>query len=178
MKIKYIVGDATNPQGPGNKIIAHICNDLGKWGKGFVLALSKKWKEPEQAYRDWYSAKEGSNAAYYYGKFELGAVQFVEINHFTQVANIIGQRGVKTGSNGVPVKYDAIKEGLQKIKKHIEENMGINGASIHMPRIGCGLAGGRWEEIFNIMKEVFENSDIEINVYTLAGEAGNYDNLI
>ena len=31
--------------------IAHICNDAGGWGRGFVLSLSAHWSEPEQAYR-------------------------------------------------------------------------------------------------------------------------------
>jgi len=34
MDIKYIKGDATNPAGEGNKLIVHICNDIGGWGKG------------------------------------------------------------------------------------------------------------------------------------------------
>ena len=28
--IKYIKGDATQPQAKGNKIIAHVCNDEGE----------------------------------------------------------------------------------------------------------------------------------------------------
>lgn len=40
--IHYVTGDATEPIGEGEKIIAHICNDQGGWGAGFVLALSKK----------------------------------------------------------------------------------------------------------------------------------------
>ena len=51
MNIQYVKGDATTPQGDGHKIIVHVCNDLGKWGKGFVLAISKRWKEPEATYR-------------------------------------------------------------------------------------------------------------------------------
>lgn len=43
--IQYLKGDATNPQVEGNKIITHICNDIGGWGKGFVLAISKRWKK-------------------------------------------------------------------------------------------------------------------------------------
>lgn len=41
-QIIYLKGDATNPIAKGNKIIAHICNDAGGWGKGFVLAISRK----------------------------------------------------------------------------------------------------------------------------------------
>jgi len=51
MKIEYVKGDATAPTGDGQKIIVHVCNDLGKWGKGFVLAISRRWKTPEKAYR-------------------------------------------------------------------------------------------------------------------------------
>ena len=39
--IKYIIGDATAPKMDGTKIICHVCNVIGGWGKGFVLALSK-----------------------------------------------------------------------------------------------------------------------------------------
>lgn len=65
MEILYIKGDATAPIGSGVKVITHICNDIGGWGKGFVLALSKKWKMPEEAYRQWYKSQE---------EFTLGAV--------------------------------------------------------------------------------------------------------
>ncbi|MBV9509840.1 MAG: Appr-1-p processing protein, partial [Caulobacteraceae bacterium] len=58
MAITYLKGDATQPTGKGNKIIAHICNDLGGWGKGFVLALSKRWPQPEAAFRQWYRDRE------------------------------------------------------------------------------------------------------------------------
>ena len=37
--LRIIKGDATAPQGSGTKIIAHVCNDQGGWGKGFVLAV-------------------------------------------------------------------------------------------------------------------------------------------
>ncbi|HJK89231.1 MAG TPA: hypothetical protein RMH85_21120 [Polyangiaceae bacterium LLY-WYZ-15_(1-7)] len=54
MDIDYVVGDATRPGGDGPKIIVHVCNDVGGWGRGFVTALSKRWAAPEEAYRAWY----------------------------------------------------------------------------------------------------------------------------
>ena len=74
--ITYLKGDATCPQTKGTKIICHICNDIGGWGKGFVLAISKRWKEPEAEYRKW-------NAAGKKGGFVLGAVQFVQVEDWT-----------------------------------------------------------------------------------------------
>lgn len=29
--IQYVIGDATNPLASGQKIIADVCNDIGKW---------------------------------------------------------------------------------------------------------------------------------------------------
>lgn len=46
MEINYTTGDATQPTGAGPKIIVHICNDIGGWGRGFVVAISNRWSTP------------------------------------------------------------------------------------------------------------------------------------
>ena len=59
-EITFVRGDATTPSGKGPKIIAHVCNDIGGWGKGFVLALSRRWPEPERAYRAWHRDRKST----------------------------------------------------------------------------------------------------------------------
>ena len=39
MKTNHVIGDATQPLGDGPEIIVHVCNDIGGWGRGFVVAL-------------------------------------------------------------------------------------------------------------------------------------------
>ncbi|MDR1322668.1 MAG: macro domain-containing protein [Gracilibacteraceae bacterium] len=151
-KIVYINGDATSPQSKGVKIIAHICNDIGGWGKGFVLAISKKWSEPEKRYRAWYNSKEN---------FTLGEVQFVQAEQYIYVANMIGQKGIKTGSQGPPIRYEAVEACLIKVAQKAAE---LN-ASVHMPRIGCGLAGGRWEKIEPLVGRALIEKGVEVFVY-------------
>jgi O-acetyl-ADP-ribose deacetylase (regulator of RNase III) len=151
--IIYIKGDATNPVAIGNKIIVHICNDIGGWGKGFVMALSKKWKAPEKQYRDWFASKDN---------FSLGQVQFVRVEEDLWVANVIGQHKINKDENGnAPIRYEAIKEALFKVTSFAIQNE----ATIHMPRIGCGLAGGKWEVIEPIIQETISKKDIEVIVY-------------
>ena len=153
MGIKYLTGDATQPIGQGNKIIVHVCNDVGGWGKGFVLAISKKWKDPEIKYREW--AKSGQN-------FELGQVQFVQVEPTIWIANMIGQRDVKKGKDGTPpVRYDAIKQGLGTVGVFAREI----GASVHMPRIGCGLAGGTWDQIEPVLTHTLTRVGVDTVVY-------------
>jgi hypothetical protein len=51
-RISYLKGDATQPRGGGNRVIAHVRNDLGGWRKGFAMAITKRWRASESAYRD------------------------------------------------------------------------------------------------------------------------------
>lgn len=111
-------------------MIAHVCNERGGWGNGFVLALSRCWPQPEAAYRAWYRTRASND-------FTLGAVQPVQVETYLWVANMIGQHGTRTGSHGPPVHYDAIDTALAALADHALDLK----ASVHMPRIGCGLAG-------------------------------------
>jgi O-acetyl-ADP-ribose deacetylase (regulator of RNase III) len=154
-RINYILGDATAPSVPGNKIIVHICNDLGAWGKGFVLALSRRWKEPEARYREWWASGEN---------FSLGEVQFVAVEKDIHVANLIGQKGMGRDERGeAPIRYAAVGAGLEKVGVFAA---GL-GASVHMPRIGCGLAGGSWDEIEPLIQASLCAGDMEVYVYDL-----------
>ncbi|MCC9072623.1 macro domain-containing protein [Flavobacterium sp. F-65] len=151
--IKYIKGDATSPDSEERKIIVHICNDIGGWGKGFVMAISKKWKKPENQYREWFKSKNN---------FELGKVQFVQVEEDFWVANLIGQHKINKDENGnAPIRYDAIEKGLKEVASFANENK----ASIHMPRIGCGLAGGKWENIEPIILKTLSHNDVQVTVY-------------
>lgn len=153
-EITYLKGDATVPQAAGVKIIAHICNDIGGWGKGFVMAVSGRWKAPELAYRKWHRERSSND-------FGLGSIQLIQAEQYIYVANMVGQKGIKTGSNGVPVRYDAIGQCLEKLVQHATD---LN-ASVHMPRIGCGLAGGTWNKIEPLITENLARHNIAVYVY-------------
>lgn len=152
-EILYIKGDATEPVGEGNKIITHINNDIGGWGKGFVKAISRRWKKPENEYRKWYRSKQ---------KFKLGEVQFVQVEDDLWVANMIAQRDIKRGKSGVPpIREEALSECLEKVKYFAV----ANNCSVHMPRIGCGLAGGKWKNIAPRIEAELVAHDIAVTVY-------------
>lgn len=150
--IHYLKGDATAPQAKGPKILAHVCNSIGGWGSGFVLAVSKRWSEPEKSYRKWY--RTGSD-------FGLGVVQFVQVKPDLWVANMIGQEGVGWGSKGPPIRYKALEECLVKVAEKAKEL----GASVHAPRIGCALAGGRWSLVEPIIKSTLCDKGIPVHIY-------------
>lgn len=156
-EIRYVVGDAAAPSGDDTKIIVHVCNDTGGWGAGFVLALSDRWKAPERSYRAWHKGGEPAG-------FRLGAVQFVAVEPSVLVANLIGQHGIKRSPKGIaPVRYEAIREGLDAVA----ERALAERASVHMPRIGCGLAGGSWDVVGPMINEALCAKGVAVIVYDL-----------
>jgi hypothetical protein len=75
---------------------------------------------------------------------------------------MIGQRNIKTASNGIPpVRYEAIAAALAKVADFA---IGKN-ATVHMPRIGCGLAGGTWDKMEPIIEAALINRNIPVTVY-------------
>ncbi len=153
--ITYLTGDATAPVGTGTKIIAHVCNDIGRWGKGFVLAISKRWPAPERAFK----------SAFVHGKgLALGQVQFVPAAPGIIVANMVGQHKIATRHDKAsepPIRYPALEDCLASLAEYaLEQN-----ASVHMPRIGCGLAGGRWELIEPLIETHLCRVGISVCIY-------------
>lgn len=170
--IKYVKGDATDPQGDGNKMIIHCCNDAGGWGRGFVLALSKKWDRPEREYRRWAAGEPSvfSNVPAD-PPFRLGEIQTVGVDPYIFVTNMIGQRDhydfmVQVDGKTVslsPVRYGALEECLLRVLVKAKDL----DASIHCPRFGAGLAGGDWNKIEDIIQRVLVDNGVEVTVYDL-----------
>ena len=134
--------------------IAHICNDQGGWGKGFVGAFSKRWEGPEAAYRSWYKDRSKND-------FGPGAVQLVAVEQNLWVANMVAQYGYQATHQGPPIRYDAVRKCLKQLAAEAKNLK----ASVHMPRIGCGLAGGKWEDIEPIITDELTSQGIEVSVY-------------
>ena len=147
--IHYETGDATAPIGNGPRVIVHVCNDVGAWGAGFVLAVSRRWPGPQEKYL----AKERDMV--------LGDVQFVEVEPELFVANMIAQRGLPSRERRVALDYQALARCLSGVAWLCRKR----GASVHMPRIGCGIAGGNWDDVARVIDTAL--SDVEVFVYDL-----------
>lgn len=168
-EINYVVGDATKPQGRGVKIIAHVCNDKGGWGRGFVTALSQKSRIPEESYRRWFK-----DQVWECDSFGLGQIQVVSFGRTgVLVANMIAQHGIRHDAKApVALDYPALRECLDNLGKEAGHlATGDSVPSIHMPRIGCGLGGGRWELVEEaILESLVDVYGLDVTVYSLPGE--------
>lgn len=164
--ISYVIGDATEPiLEVGKRVIAHVVNDQGAWGKGFVNAVSTKWPEAKSYYR-----KQARYAKHHFG---LGESQFIFVDDNLAVCNMIAQHGLYSSKNPVPLRYDALEQCLTKLAYGARSVSGAADAapiapekvSIHMPRIGCGLARGDWGRVSDLIEDALW--DLSVYVYDL-----------
>lgn len=160
-EIRYVVGDATDPIGDGPKVIAHVVNDRGWWGRGFVLAVSDRWPEARRQYQRFFQNADRDSA----GSFRLGVVQFIPVGGGIEIANMIAQHGVRQRPySPPPIRYEALASCLSVVGSSAVERK----ASVHIPRIGCGLAGGSWDVVEPLIVDVLCARGVQVTVYDLA----------
>lgn len=149
MNLFHVVGDATSPvKNPA--VIAHVCNTTGKWGKGFVLPLGRKFP---QAKGDFLSKPSRA----------INEVSIVDCGNGVHVANMVAQVGTRPRRGQIPLRYSALHVCLDTVQKFAE----ANGATVHIPRIGAGLAGGDWNVIKSVITATMK---VDTYVYTLESE--------
>lgn len=156
--VTYVKGDATKPVGNGPRIIAHVVNDEGLWGTGFVLAVDKLSPRPKKFYRSEYEFYTSNDFAF----MPLGRIDVVPVGGDLYVCNMVAQhRTVRTVEK--PICYKSLEVCLSKLADYaVHDN-----ATVHMPRIGCGLARGNWDVVESIINRTLTLRDVDVTVYDL-----------
>lgn len=151
-----VQGDALDPRGDGPKIVAHVVPDSSTaWGGGgFAAALRKRFPEAWQHFRDQVHSSDSG--------LRLGKGYRGHLTPDTYVFHMVAQHGV--GPSITPrIRYAALEGCLAQLKRWATQ---LN-ASVHMPRIGSGHAGGNWQVIKEmILAEVADEATPTI-IYTL-----------
>jgi hypothetical protein len=156
-EITYLQGDATIPHARGFRIVAQLVNDSAfTWGAGFSYVVRKKWPVAQRSFREWAEADRRS--------LKLGSVHFVNVGDGIGVASMIAQHGY--GPSPKPrIRYIALATCLDSLAE-----LAINhDATVHMPKIGAGQAGGSWSLIREVIAEKLGSRGIKVFVYELPG---------
>ena len=145
--IRYINGDITKTE---IKNIAHGVNCQNVMGSGVAKALYTKFPKVKSCYHHFLDTKADN--------FDpLGYVNIVhpyKVDDPT-VYNLFTQRFY--GNDGrIFVSYDAVGRCFREL------NSLLNGQQLAIPKIGCGLAGGSWDIVKEIIDEYAPNIDIYV----------------
>lgn len=148
-------------------IICQQVNCLGAVG-GLSNDIAKKWPKNKDVYKQyvWDTAINQGNAV-----FALGTCCDVQVECNLFIANLFGQYDY--GRNYRRTEYSALISALEHVRDNhytsdqTEEALtflGINEFNIplkdiYIPKwMGCGLGGGDWNIVLDIINKVFDSS--------------------
>lgn len=171
--IKLVLGDVTNRVTNDHGVIIHCCNDIGVMGSGVALAIKSKWFNVGRAYSNWFKNGEKLKQVIYQDVSpQLGNIQLVEGDTNTIICNLIGQKGIgfqKIGSVSLaPVRLEALYEGFLKVRNWLENQPENGRFSLHLPKLGSDLAGGKFYQVFKQYNRVFGSFKLDTYFYAFS----------
>lgn len=148
-------------------VIAHGVNCRGAFGSGVAGAIAKKFPWVRDSYLHKYNT-EG---------WVLGDVQLVKSDGTNQpkkstMQGILNIPGVvfancatqdDFGTDKVNLDYSALEKCIDKVLHFCAKAK----LPLAIPRIGCGLAGGDWETVQEIIIRLNADRKVPITVYEL-----------
>lgn len=144
MIFNEVQGDLFASETTGESTLAHCIASDFALGAGIAKFFAKMGVKKELCEK---YPKEWSGMGYC----------LMTVTNGVTTANLV----TKQSSFGKPT-LETLKQALEDFR---EKSVGIN--KIAMPKIGCGLDKLKWEDVREIIKEVFADTDKFITVYYL-----------
>lgn len=165
MPSQYVAADLFEHDYDPNRptVIAHVCNDQGGWGKGFVLPLAHHFPYAKQAYVNWFKTNPVQADVEILGEVGFpsrGQTQMVAVRPGSVfVANMVAQ---DLGSER-PLYYNDLARCMDQVANSRE--ILDCGGEIICPMFGSGLASGDWNFIEQLIVDCWLKRDIDVTVY-------------
>ena len=151
LPIRLLHGNVLEPRADGKKIICQLVNDKAvKWGGGVANKIARRFPHAEEAYSKQVVQIPQRN--------RLGRAIFSEASEDVTIASLIGQEGFG------PSLFPRIRYASDCLEQ-VAEYAASTGASIHMPKIGTGSAGGDWSTINELIDDVMVRAGLSVTVY-------------
>lgn len=145
MSITYVYGDILDSDA---RAICHQVNCCGVMGAGLAKQIASRFPEVKRLYQKRCFGKSKPSL--------LGTVQAIPVSDSQYVLNIFGQ--VDYGRDRRYTDYEALRTALSTIQEY------FRGHRIAIPfKMGCGLAGGDWSTVLDIIKETL--TDCRVLIY-------------
>ena len=143
--VKEIVGDLLKQ--PNIDIIAHQTNCVGVMGAGIAKQIRDKLLTAGEYEKYVNNCKQQ-------GSDLLGKTQLLEAPDGRIIANCFGEN-IPTGK-GLDTDYDALMHAVAKVRNYAK----AGGLTVGVPgMMGCGLAGGDWRIIRDMLYKLFDGKD-------------------
>ena len=164
--MRYVIGNLVQEVKRG--IIIQQVNAQGVMGSGIAKEIREKWPRVWDEYSKVVRPHTIDMGAAY-----LGMVIPVEVEEDLWVMNVVGQQFYGRDKNVCYTSYDALDKGFKRVKEidqMIRENRDI-ALPIHLPKIGCGLGGGKWNVVSALIDNHFQWMEEEPTCWQLEADA-------
>jgi len=124
-------------------VIIHGCNCFNTMGAGIAKQIKSNFPEAYKADQETKKGDEEKLGQYTAATINRGDIFFVVVNAYTQYYY----------GTGYDISYTSLINVMDKIAKD------YNGLRIAYPKIGCGLAGGKWEMVSKIIDNALKDQN-------------------
>lgn len=148
-EIVIVNGDILTPCEQGKVIVCHQVNCRGVMGAGLARQIKNQFPAVYDSYRRECTRIAGIRSINGDESLGLGSVLFCQTKASqTIIANLFAQD--KWGTEKRQTDYEAFKRCLQKVVQYVKGMP--SDVVVRLPyMIGCGLGGGKWEIIREII---------------------------
>jgi hypothetical protein len=141
-------------------IVPHVCNNIDLFGAGFAHAIAEYYPIVKENYHLLGKTFLKNNAGY---------VQYVKTiedknyGHSLVFANMIAQNEIISKNNPRPLNYYSLCKAMHDISIFIKDKFKTDQkVEIHAPKFGCGLAGGNWNFVQELIRDIWKEHKIFI----------------
>lgn len=151
-RVIYKRGDVLDAPRTRRTIVAFLINDRAvAWGSGVARQAASRYPLAHREFRRIVAESPR--------KLCLGEVIVIRVGARTYLAAVVAQRGY--GRSAVPrLRYAALEKSLRRLVTSAKKL----DASVRMPRIGCGSAGGTWKRVLPLVAAAVVN---KVRVYVV-----------
>ena len=161
-----------NPLEPSRQIeksrivILHNVSNSGNWDTPIAKPISDKDDAPENAFKKWsldgyYEDRSGDQIP-----FALGSIQFTQCKAIpgSTVCSIIGYQSPSEDGPRSSIRYHALAKGLTEMYVRLAESV-AQGAKVEVMVGQQFAAGGSWNWVAVLLKELAQESGVPTTVY-------------
>ncbi|MFC0389706.1 ImmA/IrrE family metallo-endopeptidase [Muricoccus vinaceus] len=153
--IVYLQGDVLRPRGAGRRMVLMMVNDAARrWGGGLARGAARRFPRAQDEFSAWITGTPKRE--------RLGQTCFSDVGDGITLVSLVAQEGF--GASDTPrVRYSALSRALT----HVAEEAMRQDASVHMPRLAAGGAGGSWDVVEGLVTDLLVARGIATTVYDL-----------
>jgi hypothetical protein len=138
-------------------VIIQQVNCQGVMGAGLALQIAKKWPVVKEEYLDACHHGTSFGEDGFRVAVELGSTIFTHVANDLIVFSIFGQKFYGRDPNVVYTNYVGLGKGLRDVADCVKGSK----LPVYIPHgLGCGLAGGDWKIVTEIIKQEISNAII------------------